>query len=263
MQKLKFFWFLVLAFLVCVGISFSLAYQVQPTGVYWNIDVAYGSGAQTLGHDSDSWLTPSIPHQYGLPEADYLEVGDANSYFDAYAEYDADVDYLYADAEGFADGSYSVANDWYQSLAYVGVASDPFTNALAFNISLDWSVDFNFDTNYNNGEAKIAIGLIDWTLTTNPASPVFVAQEIYSYTTTDNGSYSNSWTLDPTHQYIFGVGVYAALNGAEDSWGGYVDAEISNLQASASTVPEPATVFLLGLGLLGVGLGYRRGNKRG
>ncbi len=251
MKRLLFpIWSLILIFFFTLGVS-SWAYEVQPVGVYWDMDVAYGSGQQTIGSDSDSWLTPGIPHQYGLPKADFLEIYDANGYFDAYAEYDADVNYLYVDAEGFADGDYSTNTDWYSALSKVAIASNPFTGAPLFTLSFDWEVNMDFDSTYNTGEAKIGIGLIDWTLTTDPNNPVVVAQEVYDYYDSDSGTYTNSWTLDPTHEYIFGIGALASIYGSEDDWGGYVEVEITNLKANA--VPEPATMFLFGIGVLAAG----------
>ena len=267
MKRLLFpIWSLVLIFFFTLGVS-SWAYEVQPVGVYWDLEVSYGSGSGVgdgvIDSDSDSWLTPGIPHQYSLPRSDSLEVYDTNGYFYSYAEYDADVNYLYVDAEGFADGDYSDNDtDWYSALSKVAIASDPFTGAPLFTLSFDWEVDFddNMNTSANTGEAKIAVGLIDWTETTNPTNPVFVdTYDLFTYTIDDSGTYSRTWTgLDPTHEYIFGIGALASIYGFEDDWGGYVEVEITNLKANA--VPEPATMFLFGIGVLAAGAS--RGRRR-
>jgi len=255
----------------CVlGLCFSLASllpsplakaaSVTPTGVYWDLEVSYGSGTTTLDSDSDSYLTPSIPPiTNGLPDANSVEVYDNNYYFDAHAEYSANVTSLEAYVEGFADGSYSTNSDWYSALSKVAIASDPFTGAPLFTLSFDWTVDMDFDSAYNTGDAKIAVGIIDWTQTTDPNNPVVVAQDIFDYADSDSGTYTNSWNLDPTHAYIFGVGALASISGSEDYLGGSVDVYIDNLHAS--TVPEPASVFLVGAGLLALAAGYRRGRK--
>ena len=254
----------------CVlGLCFSLASlllsplakaaSVTPTGVYWDLEVSYGSGTTTLDSDSDSFLTPSIPPiTNGLPNANSVEVLDNNYYFDAYADYSADVTSLEAYVEGFADNPLT-ATDWYTALSKAAIASDPFSGASIFTLSFDWTVDMDFDSAYNTGLAKIAVGIIDWTQTTDPNNPVVVAKVIFDYTDSDSGTYTNSWNLDPTHAYIFGVGALASISGSEDIWGGSVDVYIDNLRAS--TVPEPASVFLVGAGLFALAVGYRRGRK--
>ncbi|WP_022854240.1 PEP-CTERM sorting domain-containing protein [Thermodesulfatator atlanticus] len=244
MKRVFFLLFCVFAIICWSGSSF--ATQVEPVGVYWDLQVSYGSGNQTIDSDSSQYLTPTLPHAYQVPYTDFIEVF-YDPFFAAYAEYSADVDELSAYVEGYADGSYSGDTDWYYALSKVAVGSNLFSGQPQFVLSFDWSVDFDFDTAYNTGRAGYAVGLIDWTETTDPNNPVFVHQETVFFNDDDSGHYENSWSLDPTHEYLFGVGILAQISGAEDEWGGYVDAQITNLNAQA--VPEPASMLLVGAGL--------------
>ncbi len=257
MKRLLSIWCLFLIIFFALGVSVR-AYEILPTGEYWDLEVSYGSGTTTLDSDSDFYLIPSIPHSNGLPDVNSIEASD-NSHFDAYAGYSVDIASLEANAEGFADGIYSTDTDWYNALSKVAIASDPFTGASIFTLSFDWEVDMNFDSAYNTGLAKIGIGIIDWTQTTDPNNPVVMVQEILGYSNSASGTYTNSWTLDPSHEYIFGIGALASIYGAEDYYGGYVDVYIDNLQAHA--VPEPASVLLVSAGLFGLLMSYQRIKK--
>ena len=234
-------------------VSLVWAFPVSPVGVYWDLQVSYGSGTTILDQASNSYLIPSIPHAHEVPQAEELDVSDDEGYFEAFAMYAADEDFLLTEAKGFADPSYSAGNDWYYALAKVAVGSDPFGGVPLFTLSFDWEYVLSFEAPNNKGKVGYAVGLIDWTKTTDLSNPVFVHQEKVFFDDPGNGSghYENSWVLDPSHEYIFGVGLLALAKGYEDAIGGDNFIEITDLSANA--VPEPATLLLVGVGALAAG----------
>ena len=253
-----------LVVLLCGIVSVSWAYQVPPTGVYWDMEVAYGSGSNigdgTLNSEQDSYLTPSIPHSNGLPDTSSLEISESNDLFYAYSDWSADTDEIDADVQGYADGTYSTTDtDWYSALSKVAVGSNLFDGATTFSLTFDWETYFDIsNTTNNSGTTKYAVGLIDWTLTTDPNNPSYVYNQVFEISSETSGSFSQSWNLDPTHQYLWGVGALAELTGYEDSNGGAVGITLENFNPQATPVPEPATLFLLGSGLGLVGLASRK-----
>jgi len=229
--------------------TYAWAVQVNPVGVYWDLQASYGSGSGvgngTIDSESSQYLTPSLPHQYTIPKDKELVLEDSDGYFYVYSSYNAtNTDNFYALIFGMADEDYSTNTDWYYALSKVAVASNPFGGESLFTLSFDWNIDFDFDTVYDSGRAGYAVGLIDWTETTDPNNPVFVHQEKVFFTDDASGHYENSWSLDPTHEYLFGVGILAEISGTS-----YADSfvEITNLNAQA--VPEPASMLLVGAGL--------------
>ena len=233
------------------------AVQVNPVGVYWDLQASYGSGSGVgdgvIVSNSTQWLTPSIPHEYLISSNGslWVDTGWGNQY--AYADYSVNETSLDAAVYGFAQ-DVSTNTDWYYALSKVAIASNPFGGQPQFVLTFDWNIDFEFDTAYN-WRAGYAVGLIDWTETTDPYDPVFVHQETVFFTDNASGHYENSWNIDPTHEYIFGVGILAEISGVEDAEGD-VYIEITNLNAQA--VPEPASMLLVGAGLGALALFGRR-----
>ncbi len=260
--------------LKCVGVIFSLilfwtcnvwAVPVQMKNVFWDMAVSYGSGNSVgdgqIDSATDQKLPPSNPDT--LPNTGDVDVTDdpIDPIFYSYASFDADVNYVDAYVEGFAGDLNSNTVDWFSALSKAAIGSDPLSGVSAFALSFDWYVTFDLDTAYNSGLAKIGIGLVDWTTTTDPNNPDYLYKEILNYSNNNSGTYSNSWNnLDPNHEYVLGVGVFASINGADDInfTGGSVEVGITNLNANASSVPEPGTLFLLGSSLFGICLLSKR-----
>lgn len=70
---------------------------------------------------------------------------------------------------------------------------------------------------------------------------------------TDNSDVNTNFNVDPTKQYYLSVFLQTRSDKELPSWG-----TISNLSVNEGIIPEPASLSLLGLGLLGIALKKRR-----
>jgi len=256
--------FLILVFL-CVFAGFSGstagALEINPKGIFWELKASYGEAGRTLSEASNVNLSPSFPYEYTVPGADYVEVYDDNQFFYAYAGYSADVDFLSATVEGYADDPSLSNEEWYSASAKVAAVSNPFSGISLLTISFDWEYDLDLSTDDISGEVAYAIGLVDWSESRDINNLVFVYKEVVPFTSGNySGHYENSWSLDPTHEYIFGVGLKAEVSGGEDSDISEAYIEISELEVKA--VPEPASVLLISAGVvLLIGIYRSRRNR--
>ncbi len=239
--------------------------KAAPVGLsgtaYWDMQVAVGSGTGigngTTAEDGDSYLPPNTPAVNTLPDFLFFEVLsdiDGDNVDDVYATafYYIDIDHIGSYVEGFADDA-SNNTEWFSALSKVAVMSETFTGFNAFSISFDWT--FTVDFGGGEGDAKIGFGLVDYT---DPTNPSVVYEDIWAYDPLGDTNGTYSWsinTLDPTHVYLFGIGAKAFLEGEEGSEGS-VDVYISNINAQAT--PEPASVLLVGAGLVALGMWRRR-----
>ena len=214
-------------------VLFSCAHaaQILPTNAIWDLEVSHGSNQDSNGGSGS------------IPYTDFVEVHDSTSY--AYSSFEADFSSLEAYVQGFSEDT-----DPYEAYASVTLLSLPFSNDPLFSLSFGWTTVFDFDADKNAGEATISVGIFDLSTVSN------VYQRSFSVFDTDSGSFSVSWFLDPTHQYLYYVSTLANISGAEDPQGGSVEVRIYDLQAKA--VPEPASIFLVLFGGLVLFLGLRK-----
>ncbi len=239
MKKISLLSIIFILFFTCYSVK---AIEVDLTGVYWSLEVEYGSGTNTLNHDENSYdeTNLSIPHVYPVPLIDKIRISD-DYYFDSYADYSGDSDYVEAYVQGFARDYNSSQTDWFSSNSFVAVASNTFTGLSLFIASFDW----NFDVYFGSGDldAQVGIALVDYT---DPNNWFILKQEEINYDPNlpTSGTCNVSWTLDPSRIYLYGLWAQVELTGYEDPIDAfYATATITNIHARA--VPEPATFLLL------------------
>lgn len=109
----------------------------------------------------------------------------------------------------------------------------------------------------------------------NPGPAVFLGTfpDVTLVLYLDNGSgqgglaqFSVAFTLlSPDNSFIFQYGCCSPTNGTEEGWGlrnVVVSADLLAPQPPVTGVPEPMTLSLLGVGLMGIGLMRRRRNTQ-
>ena len=253
--------FLVFLFFTLVFAGFAWAVPVSLDSVaYWDVQVDVGSGTGigngTIAEDGDTHLPPDPPAGNPLPDSKEYEVFDPDGYMYAYASYGVETDWIDVFVNGFAIDKSTSNTEWFSTLSKVASRSESFTGVNAFSISFDW--EFTVNWGGGDGEAKIGFGLLDYT---DPSDPHIFYSEVWLYDPLDSsGTYTWSTNaLDPTHVYLFGIGAKAFLEGIENSEGS-IDVYIHNINAdiSRSVIPEPASVLLVGAGLLALGIWGRR-----
>lgn len=244
---------LLIIFFLFFTYSAIKAAESSLTGIYWSLEVEYGSGNNTLNHAEDSYNESnlSIPHVYSVPLTDDIEIFDNpdlySANFDSYAYYAGNENEIEAYAQGFARDN-SSETEWFSSNSFVAVASNTFTGLSLFLGSFDWEFDVYLGS--GNLDAQVGIALVDYT---DPNNWFILKQEEIDYDSNfpTSGTCNVSWTLDPSRIYLYDVWAQVKLTGYEDPNDSfYAAATIQNIHAEAVPIPDTSLLLLFGLGTM-------------
>jgi len=235
------------------------------TGTATNITQALGADG-VLGN-GDTFSEFGFLSVLDADNTNLIFLDSSNSYANAYIAFDGLTGVVYDYSDG-GDGPTTVAN--YSS----AITNDSYKLQFAPNIG---SITIYLDTDLNPGNGALTLATITL-LGATGTSPEFVfadAQEgqfgmIGGFTGVlnnvwqfDDGTYFEDWmaTYGIPSIFLSSFNLGATFVGVSDNGTDLLFQTISEGSFQLSAVPEPATVLLLGIGLLGVGVVGRKKMK--